>query len=200
MPEAHEVEYETYEESWTGRIVAAAVIALALIAGAFFAGKAMAGGGGPSTLADAVQQAQDGKLPCGETNAVTLRGGAGAPAAAAGGDGAPPGGEGGPGFGAGGPQGGGFLRAICDGGQDQQGQGARTRFGGQTGEVTKVDGSTLTINGPMGETTVKLGSDTTVTKSASGAVSDIKPGDSVLVAGARDGAAARSVTILPGSN
>lgn len=61
-----DLEYEEYEESWTGRIAIAAVIVLALVAGAFFAGRAMAGGG-PATLAEAVQQARAGDLPCGDT-------------------------------------------------------------------------------------------------------------------------------------
>ena len=43
MSDTDDVEYEEYEESWTGRIAIAAVIALALIAGAFFAGRALAG-------------------------------------------------------------------------------------------------------------------------------------------------------------
>ena len=46
------------------------MVALALIAGAFFAGRAMADGG-PTTLAAAIQQAQAGDLPCGESPAAT---------------------------------------------------------------------------------------------------------------------------------
>ena len=67
MEDQHEVEFEEYEESWTGRIAIAVVVALVLIGGAFFAGRAMAGSGGPATLAEAVAQAQAGDLPCGET-------------------------------------------------------------------------------------------------------------------------------------
>ena len=48
----------------------------------------------------------------------------------------------------------------------------------------------------MGETTVALDAQTTINKSATGKVADIKAGDSVLTAGATQGAAT-SVTILP---
>jgi hypothetical protein len=196
--DTHDVQYEEYEESWTGRIVIAAVVALALIAGAFFAGKAMAGdSGGPATLAEAVQQAQKGDLPCGDTATA-----AATPAGTPAGGGAIP------------PAGGGFfLRGICN--QDGQGAGqngqARGRFGGPGGfagqTVTAVSGDSLTLDGPNGSTTVKLDADTTVSKSSGASVSDIKKGDSVIVAGAGapNGAgganpAARSVTILPQSS
>lgn len=163
-------EYEVYEESWTGRIAIAAIVAVALIAGAFFAGRALADGGGPATLAEAVEQARAGDLPCGETAA----GGAGAP-------------------------GGGFpLGALCgDRDGQQQAPNARGRFGGfgQTGQVTAVSADSLTVTGPMGETTVKLGEETTVNKPAAGKLADIESGDTVLVA--RDGETATSVTVLP---
>jgi hypothetical protein len=190
--DTHEVEFETYEESWTGRIVIAAVVALALIAGAFFAGKAMAGdSGGPATLAEAVQQAQKGTLPCGDT-------GAAAPTSTPPANGGPPAG------------GGGFLlRGICDRSAGQgtaQNGGPGGRFGGRAfaGQtVTAVSADSITVDGPNGSTTVKLDADTTVSKSSGASVTDIKKGDSVLVAGgfgqsAQNGAA-RSITILPQS-
>src|SRR6185503_15932295 len=81
------------------RWVITAVIAVVIAAGAFFAGKAMAGGG-PSTLAEAVQQARAGDLPCGDTGTAAPPQQAPTDAPAQGG---PPGG------------GGAFaLRAICD--------------------------------------------------------------------------------------
>jgi hypothetical protein len=186
--DTHEVEYETYEESWTGRIIIAAVVALALIAGAFFAGKAMAGDSGPATLADAVQAAQKGDLPCGDT-ATAAATPAGTPDA-----------NGGP------PPGGFLLRGICnqDGGGQAAGQGGRFGgrggFGGQT--VTAVGADSITVEGPNGSTTVKLDADTTVNKSTGASVSDIKKGDTVMVlggfgAGGQQGGAARSITILP---
>ena len=195
--DTHEVEFETYEESWTGRIVIAAVVALALIAGAFFAGKAMAGDSGPATLADAVTAAQKGDLPCGDTGAA-----AATPAGTPDPNGGPP--AAGGGF---------FLRGICN--QDGGGQaggtqgnaqggrfGGRGGFGGQT--VTAVSADSITVEGPNGSTTVKLDANTTVNKSSAAGVSDIKKGDSVMVLGgfgpggqqAQD-SAARSITILP---
>jgi hypothetical protein len=192
--DTHEVEFETYEESWTGRIVIAAVVALALIAGAFFAGKAMAGdSSGPATLAEAVQQAQKGTLPCGETTATAA---------------ATPPANGGPPAGGGGAF---LLRGICNpnGGQGNRpsgGQGGRfggRGFAGQT--VTAVSADSITVEGPNGSTTVKLDADTTVSKSSGASVADIKKGDSVVVAGGfgqggnAQGGAARSITILPQS-
>jgi hypothetical protein len=181
--DTHEVRYEEYEESWTGRLIIAGVVALALIAGAFFAGKALAGDSGPATLAEAVQAAQKGDLPCGESATATP---AGTPDA----NGAPP------------AAGGGFLlRGICD--QDgQTGQARGGRFGGFGGQtVTAVSADSITVDSPNGPTTVKIGADTTVNTSASASVADIKKGDSVMVAGAGGpGAAARSITILPQSS
>jgi hypothetical protein len=200
--DTHEVQYEEYEESWTGRVIIAAVVALALIAGAFFAGKAMAGDSGPATLAEAVQQAQKGSLPCGDTATA-----AASPAATPNADGGPPEGGAGGGF---------FLRGICDqNGQAGQTGQARGRFGGGAGgfagqTVTAVSADSITVQGPNGSNTIKLDSSTTVNKTSGASVADIKKGDSVIVAGAggagganTQGAAARSVTILPqtrGSN
>jgi hypothetical protein len=195
MEDQHEVEFEEYEESWTARIVIAAVVALALIGGAFFAGRAMAGSGGPATLAEAVTQAQAGDLPCGDT-------GTAAPAGTPAPGGTAPGGGGGAG-------GAGFmLRAICqpDAAQGQgqaRGRGGAGGFGGgQTGQVSAVSADSLTLTGPMGETTVKLDGNTAINKSSKSELSSIKTGDSVLVAGARpnSGSAATSVTILPQTN
>jgi hypothetical protein len=193
MEDQHDVEFEEYEENWTGRIVIAAVVALALIGGAFFAGRAMAGSGGPATLAEAVTQAQAGDLPCGDT-------GTAAPAGSPAPQGTrPAGGEaGGAGF---------MLRAICQP-DSAQGQGqARGRLGGggglgQTGQVSAVNADSLTLTGPMGETTVKLDSKTTINKSSKGELGNIKTGDSVLVSGARPNtdSAATSITILPRTN
>jgi hypothetical protein len=209
--DSHDLQYEEYEESWTGRLIVAGVVALALIAGAFFAGKAMAGSSssGPATLAEAVQQAQKGTLPCGDTATA-----AATPAATPGADGGPPAG------------GGAFLlRGICNraggqgtaGGQTGQGQGqGRGRFGGAGGfggqTVTAVSPDSITVQGPNGSNTIKLDSSTTVSKTSGATVADIKKGDSVIVGGfggfggggAAGGTntAARSITILPqtGSN
>jgi hypothetical protein len=170
-------EYEDYRRP--GRWLAlAAVVAVALGAAGYFAGHASAGGG-PATLADAVQRAQDGKLACGDT-------------------GSPPQGDARP---AGAPGAGAFfLRAICDrGGQAPAGGGQGFRrggFGGQGGQVQSVSGDTLVLQDRQGQTIqVKLTSSTTIRKSTTGSLSDVKPGATVTVAGNP----ATTITILPAS-
>ncbi|MDA0185232.1 hypothetical protein OJ997_33315, partial [Solirubrobacter phytolaccae] len=105
----------------------------------------------------------------------------------------------------------GFLvRAVCNpdgqaganggaggagGGQGRMGFGGGRGFGQQ---VKSVDGDKLTLTGPQGDTTVTIGPETTVSKSAEGAVSDLKAGDSVIVTGGRgEGETATSVVIVP---
>jgi hypothetical protein len=89
----------------------------------------------------------------------------------------------------------------------QDGQAAGTRMGGPGGgrggfatEVKSVDGDTLTLTTPQGETTVTIGPETTVSKSAAGEVADIEAGDNVIVSGGRQGEAATSVLIVPAQN
>src|SRR4051812_8866659 len=197
---------EEYEDDYEGggatRWVITAVVAIVLIGAAVFARRAMAGGG-PATLAEAVQQARAGDLPCGDTSTAAP---AGTPPADAGGFG-----------GAGGTQ---FaLRAIC--GQNNQttngapGAGGGGRFGGGfgfglTGQVTAVSGDSLTIQSPRGDQTVKIGPNTKVSKSSSASASDVKKGDTVIVGGAgggfrqqqpqTDSTPATSVLIVPSSN
>lgn len=167
--------------SW---IAIVAVVAVVVAAVAFFAGRALAGGGGPETLSEAVAQAQSGDLPCGDVPE--------APTPGADAAGAPP--AGGAGF---------LVRAVCN--QDGAPAGAQGRmgFGGGRGfgqQVKSVDGDTLTLTGPQGDTTVTIGPSTTVSKSAAGEVSDLKAGDSVIVTGGRqEGEAATSVLIVPGT-
>ena len=193
-----EDEYVDDDYRGPGRWIAiAAAVAVVLGVAGYFAGHASAGGG-PSTLAEAVQQAQDGKLACGDT------GSAAATPAAGGGDaaGGPPGGDaGGPPAGANG--GALLLRAVCDRGQNgatgggQGFQGRRGAFaGGQVGQVQSLSGDTLVLQGRQGTTIkVKLTSSTAVRKSATGSLDDIKPGATVTVAGNP----ATTVTILPAS-
>jgi hypothetical protein len=181
---------EEYDDEYRGpgrAIAIAAVVAVVLGVAGYFAGHASAGGG-PSTLAEAVQQAQDGKLACGDTGAAAT------PAPQGDGVGAP----------AGGANGGAFLvRAICDRGQNTGGGGGqgfqggrRGGFGGGTvGQVQSLSGDTLTLQGRQGTIKVKLTSSTTVRKSVSGSLSDVKPGATVTVAGNP----ATSITILPAS-
>ena len=70
----------------------------------------------------------------------------------------------------------------------------RGGFGGQAGQVTSLSGDTLVLRDRQGQTVkVKLTSSTTVRKSATGSLSDVKPGATVTVAGNP----ATSITILP---
>jgi hypothetical protein len=204
IEDPYEDDDEYDEGRGPGRIIAiAVVVALALGVGGYFAGHASAGG--PSTLAEAVQQASEGKLACGASPAVptTAAGGAGAT------QGAAPGAGGG--FAAGGANANAFLvRQVCARGTGngagtgtpgaggggfgagRTGAGARGRFGAgglfggpgsTTGRVASVSGSTITLTGANGNTTVKVGPNTAVTKTAKGAASDIKPGDTVVASG-----------------
>jgi hypothetical protein len=177
-------EADEYDDDYRGPgrwIAIAAVVAVVLGVAGYFAGHASAGGG-PSTLAEAVQQAQDGKLACGDTGSATPPAGQGDAA------GSPPGGGGA--F---------FLRAVCDRGQgatSNGGQGFRRGGfgGGQVGEVTSLSGDTLVLQDRQGQSIkVKLTSSTTVRKSATGSLSDVKRGATVTVAGNP----ATSITILP---
>ena len=188
------MEMEEVQEGGVSWIVIVAVVAVVVAAVAFFAGRALAGGGGPETLSEAVAQAQAGDLPCGDVPEVPTPGAedAGAPPA-----GAPGGGQGGTGF---------LVRAVCaqDGQTGAPGGQGRMGFGGGRGfgqQVKAVDGDKLTLTGPQGDTTVTIGPETTVSKSAAGAVSDLKAGDSVIVTGGRqEGEAATSVLIVPATD
>jgi hypothetical protein len=198
--EDEEFDDEEYA-SGPGRAIAiGAVVAMVLGVAGYFVGHASAKSG-PATLAQAVQQAQDGKLACGDTGAAAT------PAAGGGGDaaGAPPGAGGGQ-F---------FLRAICNSGANGAGTagaggaGARGGFAGRgfgagggfgvVGQVQSVSGNTLSIQGRQGTIRVKLSPSTTVRKSATGSLSDIKPGAAVSVAGTGQNNTnpATTITILP---
>ncbi len=66
-----------------------------------------------------------------------------------------------------------------------QGQNGGGRGGFVRGQVTAVDGSTLTVTGQDGTTyTVTASSTTTVTKTKTGSLSDLAVGDEVSVMGA----------------
>jgi hypothetical protein len=178
-------EEEEYDDDYRGPgrwIAIAAVIAVVLGVAGYFAGHASAGSG-PSTLAEAVQQAQDGKLACGDTGAAAT----------------PTGFNGPPG---GGANGGAFLvRAICDrggaaaaGSGNRQGFAGRGGFGGQFGQVESISGDMLSLKDRQGQTIkVKLTSSTAVRESKQGSISDVKPGATVTVAGNP----ATTITIVP---
>jgi hypothetical protein len=182
---------DEYEEGGWGRLLAIAAVAAIVIAAIFFfVGKAAGGGdSGPTSLAAAITQAQQGKLSCGNVSeAVT----AARPAGNANG-GAP-------------PNAGGFLaRGLCGDNSGAQGQGqgqgnfpGRGFGGGLTGEVTAVSDSSLTIDTPAGSRTVKIGADTQIDKTAKGDQSDLHKGVTVSVAGAGNGqGTATRIVIVP---
>jgi hypothetical protein len=104
------------------------------------------------------------------------------------------------------------VRAICDRGQNAgagNGAGAGGGFGGGrgfgaggfglAGQVQSISGNTLTLQGRQGTVKVKLSSSTTVRKSTTGSLSDVKPGATVSVAGTGQNNAnpATTITILP---
>jgi hypothetical protein len=67
------------------------------------------------------------------------------------------------------------------------------------GQVQSVSGDTLTLTGRQGTVKLKLSSSTTVRKTTTGSLSDLKPGASVTVAGTGQNNAnpATSITVLP---
>ncbi len=63
---------------------------------------------------------------------------------------------------------------------------ARTQGQGASGTVASIDGSTLTLTTAQGPVTVNVGSNTSVQKTDTGALSDIQEGESLTVIGSRD--------------
>ncbi|HSN07110.1 MAG TPA: hypothetical protein VLV82_07165, partial [Candidatus Angelobacter sp.] len=122
-------------------LVGGVVGALVIAGGAFFAGRAMAAG--PATLADALQQAQAGTLPCGTPSGT---GGAGFITRLCGSGTGGGAGVGAGGTGTGAPGGGGF--------------GGR----GVVGTVTAVSPTSITVNTRGGSVTVAVPSTVVVSK------------------------------------
>ncbi len=172
---------EEFEEVSLGRYVAiGAVVAVVVGVAAFFAGQASGSSSGPATLAAAVSQAQAGKLPCGATRQASPQPGTGRPNA-------------------------GFLvTAVCDrngrtGFQRPGGAGGFFRGGpgGVAGRLTAVHGSTLSIQDGQGTRKVRLVPATSVRRYTSGSLSDLEPGDRVVISGT---GVNRTVTVLPSAS
>jgi hypothetical protein len=174
----------------TRLIAASAVIGIALLGVGFGIGKATTHSG-PATLADAVQQASAGTLPCG-TSATPGGGflarlcsnGGGTGTGFGGGAGGGAGGTGGTGGGAGGFGGGGGLLGP----------------GTVTGTVTAVTGTSMTITTRGGSVTVTVPSTATIDKSATGTLSDVTNGSTVAVTTTNDASGNRMasrVLIIP---
>jgi hypothetical protein len=143
----------TGRSPWRDRLVAGALCLVIGAVGGFAIGRATASSG-PATLAEAVQLAQQGKLPQGD-----LQQGPGGGQGFPGGQG--PGGQG-------------------PGGQGQGGQGTA---GGPTvqGDITSVSGDVLTVSTQAGELKVQLTGSTEIRKAVAGKSSDLATGDTVSV-------------------
>jgi hypothetical protein len=139
----------TGRSPWRDRLIAGVLCLVVGAAGGFALGRATASG--PSTLAEALQLAQEGKLPQGD---VQGRFG--------GGQGFPGGGQ---------NQGGGGQ-----GGQPGQGGGPSIQ-----GEITTVSGDVLTVSTQAGELKVQLTGSTEIRRAVAGKAADLAVGDTVSV-------------------
>jgi hypothetical protein len=134
--------------------LAAGLVCLVLgAAGGFALGRATAPSG-PKTLAEALQLAQQGKLPRGN-----LQGGGGF-------------------FGGGAGQGNGGNGSGQGNAQGRVGPGG----GGLQGQITALSGDTLTVTTQAGELKVQLTGSTAIRKAVSAKKSDLAVGDNVAVA------------------
>jgi hypothetical protein len=150
-------------------LVLAAVIALVVGLGAGYALGRQTAPKGPTSLAEAVQLANAGKLPTGDLS--SLRGGLRGAFGGRAGNGQ--GGNGnGNGTGNGNAQGNGGGGFLFGGGQGGRGIQAT---------VQSVSGDTVTLQTPAGQLNVRIGPDTKIQKATGGAKSDITPGGRVVV-------------------
>ena len=147
------------------RVMVAAGLALAVgLAGGFFSGRATAPKG-PATLAEAFQQAQAGKLPVGNGGpGGFLRRGQN-------GQGSGQGVQPGQGF----PAPGGAAPGGVNGGRGFGGPG------GIQGQVTALDGDTITVQTNAGPVKVKLSDSTTIERATTGSRRDLAVGTQVSV-------------------
>lgn len=182
-----------------GAVVAAVVLAL----GGFFAGRATASNG-PATLAQAVQQASSGKLPCGST---TGTGGALLTAICNGGGfGGRFGGTGQGGTGQGGTGQGGTGQGGTGQGQNGAGRGGAGGLfgpGSVTGTITSVSGTTMQVETRAGTITVTLPASAQITTNTAGSAKDLAAGKSVVITATTDAngnRTAQRVYVLPQTN
>jgi hypothetical protein len=86
-------------------------------------------------------------------------------------------------------------------GQGQgQGQGRGFFGGGTSGQIKSIEGNVLTLSTAQNVTTVNLSGSTQIEKTGTGALSDLQPGQQVLVTGQRDAngnIAAATIMIMP---
>lgn len=155
-------------------------VALAVAAGAFYAGRVTAPAG-PTTLAAAVTQAQQGDLPCGQGNRVitALCNTNGGFLAGGGGGAQGPGGGTGGGIGRGGGFGG-------RGGFGAGGLGGLFGPGAVTGTVATVHGDMLTLQTRAGTVDIALPAGVKVTTTTTGTATDVKQGATVVISSNTD--------------
>ena len=161
----------------TGPLVGLGVLALALGVGGFFLGRSTAPKG-PKTLAQAFQQASQGKLPCGQGPGAVSR------ACQGGAQGA-------------GGQGGGFAGGRQGGGQ---GGGGLLGPGSVTGTVTSVSNGQVVLQTRAGTLTLTVTPQTQVTKTTGGTVADVINGARVAVSstsGSGGNRTAQNIFVLP---
>ena len=168
-----------------GLVVGAVVGGLVLLIGGFFVGQARAAG--PKSLAEAVQQAGAGELPCGSPAGGTGQGGQG---------------------------GAGFLTRLCEaggaggaaGGAGANGGGAAGGFGGGgfgrgvSGTVKAVSAGSMTVTTRAGDVTVIVPSGVAVDKTVAGSLADVTTGSTVTVTSTTDSSGNRTasrITIVP---
>ena len=154
----------------------AVLVAVAVALGGFLAGRASAGG--PATLADAVQLAAGGKLPCGN-----------APAALCNGLGRFGGSGSGRGFG-------GQGRV----GQGPGGLGGLFGPGTVTGTITGVSGTALQVQTRAGTISVALPTGVQIRTTSAGTTRDLTTGRVVVVTATTDGNSNRTaqrILVLP---
>jgi hypothetical protein len=60
--------------------------------------------------------------------------------------------------------------------------------GGAVGQITRIDGDTLTLSTQQSEVTVSLTDTTRIEKTVAGERGDLQPGDTIVVRGERDSA------------
>ncbi|HYY82190.1 MAG TPA: hypothetical protein VFD04_23845 [Actinomycetes bacterium] len=140
---------------WREWLAAGLVCLVIGAAGGFGVGRATAQSG-PKTLAEAIQLAQQGKLPRGNLGNGRFFGGA-------------PGASNGQGT------------SNGQGSGQGAGNGSRNGAPGFQGQITDVNGDVLTISTPAGNLQVRLTSSTAIRKAVAGKKSDLAVGDTVAI-------------------
>lgn len=183
------------------KLYAGGAVAGLVLLGAGFAIGHVTAGGGPATLAAAVQDAQAGKLPCGTPPATSTQ------AASA--------------TGTGGFRGGGasfIVARLCQASQNGGGFGTGTGAGGAggtgggfagrgglgqlfgpgavNGTITSLTSTSMTVQTRGGSVTVALPASATITKTTAGSLKDLGSGMDVIVSTTQDSSGNRTATSI----